>query len=89
MSPPNRQFKKQVCGIIKDYEVQLGPIPVWFEELEPDEALSLLSVCLRIGLRLPAEETLQMDRAEQLIDRWYFRGPRWLGPAGLARKPEL
>ena len=61
VSPPDRQLKKQICAVTEDYETQLGPVPVWFEELEPDDALTLLRACLRIGMRLPPEETLQMD----------------------------
>ncbi len=87
VSPLSRQLKKQICGVISEYETRLGPIPVWFDELDPDQAPSLLSACLRIGLRLPAEETLQMDTGEQLVDRWSFWNLIWLGPAGLARKP--
>ncbi len=73
MSPPNRELKKQVCGVIEDYETQLGPVPIWFAELDPDRALSLLCACLRIGLRLPAEETLQADMGERAKARWDFR----------------
>ena len=72
-SPSSGQLKVQICGVITEYETRLGPIPDWFEELDPDRVLNLLCASLRIGLRLPAEETLQLDKANQLRDRWHFR----------------
>lgn len=56
-----RRLKQRVSAVIWDYESNLGPIPLWFAELDLDAALSLMSACLRIGLRLPPQETLQAD----------------------------
>ena len=60
-----RQLTQRVSAAIRDYESNLGPIPLWFAELNPDAALRLVSACLRIGLRLPTEETLQADMVER------------------------
>ena len=60
-----RRLRQRVSAAIGDYERNLGPIPLWFAELDPDAALRLMSACLRIGLRLPPEETLQADMMER------------------------
>ena len=60
-----RRLGQRVSAVIGDYESHLGPIPLWFAELDPDIALRLMSACLRIGLRLPPEETLQADMMER------------------------
>ena len=60
-----RRLRQRVSAAIGDYESHLGPIPLWFAELEPDAALRLMSACLRIGLSLPPEETLQADMMER------------------------
>jgi hypothetical protein len=60
-----RQLKQRIGAAIQDYESNLGPIPLWFAELDPHATLSLMSACLRIGLRLPPEETLQADMIER------------------------
>jgi len=59
------QLQQQVSALIRDYEASLGPVPAWFAELDPDGALRLIAACLRIGLRLPPEETLQVDMKER------------------------
>jgi len=67
------QLQQQVSALVLDYENRLGPVPVWFAELDPDGALRLITACLRIGLRLPAEETLRVDMEERAEARWHFR----------------
>ena len=62
-----RRLRQRVSAAIGDYERNLGPIPLWFAELDPDAALRLMSACLR----LPPEETLQadmMERAQAALD---------------------
>ena len=56
---------QSISTVVEAYEASLGDIPVWFEELEPDLALSLMAVCLRIGMRLPPGETLEEDMIER------------------------
>ena len=60
-----RRLRERVSAAIREYENKLGPIPLWFAELELDAALRLMSTCSRIGLRLPPEETLQADMIER------------------------
>lgn len=55
------QLVQSIRTLIENYEDSLGDVPDWFEELEPDQTLSLMAACLRIGLRLPPEETLEED----------------------------
>ena len=55
-----RQHKQRISAAIGDYESHLGPIPLWFAELDPDAALRLISACLRIGLRLPPENVFKV-----------------------------
>jgi len=59
------QLVQSIRTLIENYEDSLGDVPDWFEELEPDQALSLMAACLRIGLRLPPEETLEEDMLER------------------------
>lgn len=59
------QLVQRISALIDNYETTLGCVPVWCEELEPDQALSLMAACLRIGLRLPTEETLHSDMIER------------------------
>ena len=60
-----RRLSQRISAEIRDYESHLGPIPLWFAELDSDAALRLISACLRIGLRLPPKETLQADMMER------------------------
>lgn len=59
------QLVQRIRTIIENYEASLGGAPVWFEELDPAQALSLMAACLRIGLRLPLGETLEKDMIER------------------------
>ncbi|CDS49851.1 hypothetical protein [Polaromonas sp. CG9_12] len=61
-----RQLQQRVSALVRDYEISLGPVPVWFAELDLEQALSLMAACLRIGLRLPPDETLEADMAERM-----------------------
>ena len=70
-----RRLRQRVSAAIGDYESHLGPIPLWFAELDPDAALRLMSACLRIGLRLPPEETLQADMMERAQAAHGFKRP--------------
>lgn len=56
---------QRINTLIETYEASLGDTPVWFEELEPDLALSLMAACLRIGMKLPPGETLEADMIER------------------------
>lgn len=56
---------QSISTLIENYEASLRGVPEWFGELEPDQALSLMAACLRIGLRLPPEETLLEDMIER------------------------
>lgn len=67
MSLQANQLVQSIRTLIENYEASLGGVPVWFEELEPDQALSLMAACLRIGLRLPPEETLHADMIERAL----------------------
>ena len=60
-----RHLQKRVIAAVRGYEKSLSDVPVWVEELEPEQALSLMAACLRIGLRLPPEETLLEDMIER------------------------
>jgi hypothetical protein len=79
LSLPARQLQQHVSAIVRDYETRLGPIPVRFAELDPERVLSLIAACLRIGMRLPVEEAVQVVKGEQLRDRWAFRNRGWSG----------
>jgi len=68
VSPVSNQANRlvqRISALVDDYETTLGGVPAWCEELEPDQALSLMAACLRIGLRLPPEETLHEDMIER------------------------
>lgn len=65
ISKQANQLVQRISALIDNYETTLGCVPVWCEELEPDRALSLMAACLRIGLRLPPEETLHQDMIER------------------------
>jgi len=55
------QLVQSITTLIENFETRLGSVPVWFEELEPDQAMRLVAACLRIGLRLPPKEALWED----------------------------
>ena len=59
------QLVQRISALIENYEATLGGVPVWSKELEPDQALSLMAACLRIGLSLPTQETLHSDMIER------------------------
>ena len=76
VSPISNQASRlvqRISALVDDYETTLGGVPVWCEELEPDRALSLIAACLRIGLRLPTEETLHEDMIERAHDQRSIR----------------
>ncbi len=85
LSQAARQFQQQVSALVRNYETSLGPIPLWFAELDSDEVLRLIAACLRIGMRLPAEETLQVDTEERAKARWHFRNRGWSSPTDPGR----
>jgi hypothetical protein len=72
-----RQLQQQVSTLVRDYETRLGPVPVWFAEYKPEQALSLIAAFLRIGMRLPSEDAFQVVKGEQLRDRWALRHRGW------------
>lgn len=68
VSPLSRQANQlvqRISTVIENYETSVGRVPVWSEELEPDQALGLIAACLRIGMRLPPKETLRADMLER------------------------
>ena len=65
LSRQARQLVQHVTTLIQNYEASLGAVPVWIEEVGLNQALSLIGSCLRIGLRLPPEETLQAEMSER------------------------
>ena len=71
-----RQIQHQVRFMVLDYETSLGPIPIWFEEIDTCQALSLIAACLRIGMTLSVEETLQEDMRERAIAHRSIRTSR-------------
>ncbi len=85
LSQAGRQLQQQVSALVLDYETRLGPVPVWFAEIDSDGALRLIAACLRIGMRLPAEETLQVDTEERAKARWHFRNRGWPSPTDPGR----
>ena len=81
-----RQFQQRVSALVRDYESSLGPIPVWFAELDLERALTLMGSCLRVGMRLPSGETLQMDKEEQR-EQWHLRNLGRFDPNSPVRDP--
>lgn len=65
MSRQASQLVQRISTVIETYEATVGSVPVWFKELEPDQALGLIAACLRIGLKLPPGETLRADMIER------------------------
>lgn len=47
------------------YELQLGRLPVWLDELDLERIISLLECCIRIGMSLPVGDALEEDEAER------------------------
>lgn len=65
MSRQANQLLQHISTVIEIYEATVGSVPVWSDELEPEQALSLIAACLRIGMRLPPKETLRADMIER------------------------
>lgn len=65
LSSAGAALANRLIRAIGDYEAQLGRTPVWCRELPVDGALALLLSATRIGMSLPARETLQKDMRER------------------------
>ncbi len=65
MSRQANQLVQRISTVIEIYEATVGSVPVWSDELAPEQALGLIAACLRIGLRLPPKETLRADMLER------------------------
>ena len=69
---------QRISALVENCEATLGCVPVWCEELEPEQALSLMAACLRIGLRFPPVETLHADMIERAQNQRSTKRPRKL-----------
>lgn len=65
ISNPANHLVQRISALVDDYETAMGCVPVWCEDLKPEQALGLIAACLRIGLRLPPGETLHADMIER------------------------
>lgn len=66
-SPQMRRFKLCLSfqgpnrHLIQQYEQRFGRLPDWLLELDRERIASLVACCIRIGMRLPADDLLQED----------------------------
>ena len=58
ITPAGHQLRQRLLRRLQRYEVGLGPVPEWMNELEPGDALCLIETACRIGLRLPDTDLL-------------------------------
>lgn len=56
-----RALRQRLALGLKRYEVTLGPVPEWTDELDASDALRLIESACRIGMRLPATDLLQVE----------------------------
>lgn len=56
-----RHLLLRISTMVRRYELMLGPVPSWAEELDALDVLALLDTATRIGIRLPAKELLIPD----------------------------
>ena len=66
-SQAGRQLLEAVRSHVTQYEAAFGALPSWFQELEPQQALPLMTSLLRIGLKLPSYELLRQDMSERAM----------------------
>lgn len=66
-SQAGRHLLEAVRAQVIQYEAAFGALPSWFRELEPQQALPLMTSLLRIGLKLPSHELLRQDMRERAM----------------------
>lgn len=75
----SQRLLKACTAIIDQYRKEVGHLPEWLHELEATDALKLLAVSSRVGMKLPEYETLtgdQLDRARANAAPLGLRRPR-------------
>lgn len=64
------------AAIIDQYRKEVGHLPEWLHELEATDALKLLAVSSRVGMKLPEHETLKSDELDRARANTALRGLR-------------
>ena len=64
-SQAGRHLLDAVRAQVTQYEAACGALPTWFQDLDPHQALLLMTSLQRIGLKLPSHELLRQDMRER------------------------